>query len=69
INIKDFPGPIVLIPHGASKSIIVKAASICAGYSKAPGDTKVDAQVVNSCGSEIIKATGISPEQVKDLLI
>jgi len=69
IKVKDFPGPIVLIPHGAGKDIIIKAASICAGYSKAPDDTKVDAHVVNSCGSEIIKVTAISPTEVKELLI
>jgi len=69
IKIKDFPGPIVLIPHRAGKNIIIKAASICAGYSKAPNNTQVDAQVVNSCGSEIIKVTGISPAEVKNLLI
>ncbi|MCD4804389.1 MAG: tRNA 4-thiouridine(8) synthase ThiI [Desulfobacterales bacterium] len=69
IKVKDFPGPIVLIPYKASKDIIIKAASICTGYSKAPDNTKVDAQVVNSCGSEIIKVTAISPEEVKKLLI
>ena len=69
IKVKDFPGPIVIVPHRASKDIIIKAASICAGYSKAPGNTKVDVQVVNSRGSEIIKVTAISPEKVKELLI
>ena len=69
IKVKHFPGPIVLLPHRASKDIIIKAASICAGYSKAPGDTKVNVHVVNSCGSEIIKVTGTSPEKVKELLI
>jgi len=69
IKVKNFSGPIVLIPHRASKDIIIKAASICAGYSKTPDNTKVDAQVVNSCGSEIIKVTAISPEEVKELLI
>jgi len=69
IKIKNFSGPIVLIPHRASKDIIIEAASICAGYSKAPDNTKVDAQVVNSRGSEIIKITAISPTEVKELLI
>ena len=69
IKVKDFPGPIVIVPHRASKDIIIKAASICAGYSKAPGDTKADVQVVNSCGNETIKVTAISPEKVKELLI
>jgi len=69
IKVKNFPGPIVLVPQKADKDIIIKAASICAGYSKAPDNKKVDAKVVNSCGSEIIKVTGISPEEVKDLLI
>ena len=69
IKVKDFPGPIVLVPRKADKDIIIKAASICAGYSKAPDNTKVDASVVNSCRSETIKVTGISPEEVKELLI
>jgi len=69
IKVKKFPGPIVLVPKKADKDIIIKAASICAGYSKAPDNTKVDACVVSSRESEIIKVTGISPEEVKDLLI
>lgn len=69
IKVKDFPGPIVLMPYKASKDIIIKAASICTGYSKAPDNTKVEAQVVNSYGSEIIKVTAISPEEAKELLI
>jgi tRNA-specific 2-thiouridylase len=69
IKIKNFPGPIVLVPAKASKDIIIKASSICAGYSKAIDNTQVDAQVVNPYGSETIKVTGTSPEAIKEFLI
>ena len=69
IKVKNFPGPIALLPHQFTKDIIIKAASICTGYSKAPDNTQVDAQVVNLNGSEIIKVTGISPADIKSLLI
>jgi len=69
IKVKGFPGPIVLIPHKTSKDIIIKAAAICVGYSKAPVNTQVDVSAVNSCESEIIKVTGISPKEIKNLLI
>ena len=69
IKVKDFPSPIVLVPHKASKDMIIKAAAICVGYSKAPANTQVDVSVVNSCGSDTIKVTEISPEKIKALLI
>ena len=69
IKVKNFPGPIVLVPHRAGKDIIIKAASICAGYSKAPDNTNVDVHVAAPIKSETIKVTKISPEEVKGLLI
>ena len=69
LKLKNFPGPIVLVPYGASKDIIIKAASICAGYSKAPENTQVDVHVFNPWGTEIIKVTGTCPSEVKNLLI
>ena len=69
IKVKDFPSPIVLVPHKASKDIIIKAAAICVGYSKASANTQVDVSAVNSCGTDTIKVTGISPAEIKELLI
>jgi tRNA U34 2-thiouridine synthase MnmA/TrmU len=69
IKVKNFPSPIVLIPNRASKSIIIKAASICAGYSKVPDNKKIDVYITTPSKSEIIKVKKMSPEEVKSLLI
>ncbi len=36
LRVRDYPGPITIIPHGASQEAIAKAASICVRYSDAP---------------------------------
>ncbi len=41
LDVKDHPSPIAVIPHGASETTIVKAASICVRYSDAPRNEKV----------------------------
>jgi len=69
IKIKKYPGPIVLMPNGGKKEIIALAASICAGYSKAPELTPVDAKAATPQGTEIIKVLGIPPKDVRHFLI
>lgn len=64
-----FPGPIVLMPHGGRKEIMILAASICAGYSKAPGLTPVEVGAVTPKGLEAIKVIGIPPNDVRHFLI
>ena len=41
LDVRDYPGPITLITHGASEEAISKAASICARYSDAPINEEV----------------------------
>jgi tRNA-specific 2-thiouridylase len=36
IDVRDYPSPIAMIPHGGSEETIAKAASICVTYSDAP---------------------------------
>jgi tRNA-specific 2-thiouridylase len=69
IKVKKFPGPIVLMPHGGSKEIMILAASICAGYSKAPDDTPVEVGAETTHESEIIQIIGIPPKEIKHFLI
>jgi predicted ribosome quality control (RQC) complex YloA/Tae2 family protein len=69
IKVKKFPGPIGLVPHGAKKDAIMLAASICAGYSKAPNFSSVEVQVKSANDKEIIRVIGIPPEDVKKLMI
>ena len=41
LDVRDHPGPIVIIPHGAQEEVIAKAASMCVRYSDAPRDEKI----------------------------
>ena len=60
IKVNNFPGPTVLMPHGGSKrEIMILAASICAGYSKAPVSTSVQVGAVTPKGNETFKVIGI----------
>ncbi len=69
IKVKKFPGPIALVPHGAKKDTIILAATICAGYSKAPNFSSVEVQVNAADGKEVIRVIGIPPEDVKKLMV
>ena len=69
IKVKKFPGPIVLMPHGGSKEIMILAASICAGYSKAPDATPVEVGAETPKGHETIKVIGIPPADIRHFLI
>jgi tRNA-specific 2-thiouridylase len=69
IDVKDYPSPIALIPHGGSKDIIYLAGSICVGYSKAPNLTPLDVTVKTAKGKHVIQVIGLPPSDVKKLLI
>jgi tRNA U34 2-thiouridine synthase MnmA/TrmU len=69
IKVKNFPGPTVLMPHGGSKEMMILAASICAGYSKAPDATSVQVGAVTPKGNEIFTVIGIPPTDIKHFLI
>jgi hypothetical protein len=69
IKVKNFPGPTVLMLHGGSKEMMILAASICAGYSKAPDATSVQVGAVTPNGNEIFKVIGIPPADIKHFLI
>ena len=69
IKVKKFPGPIAVVPHGAQKDTIFLAATICAGYSKAPYFSSVKVQVKSAQGKEVLEVIGIPPEDVKKLMI
>jgi len=51
LEVRDYPSPIALIPHGASEEVIAKAASICVRYSDAPANE--EAVVVYRRGEEM----------------
>jgi len=69
LEVVDFPGPITLVPRGGSKEMLTLAASICVGYSKAPGLAPVVVSVTNAANSQTITVLGIPPKDVQHFMI
>ncbi len=69
LETKSFPGPLVLIPQRCAKNGVEQAASICAGYSKAPVNRSVEVSVTTPEGQNEITVTPIPSCEVQDLLI
>lgn len=69
IKVVKYPGPTVLMPSGGKQEVMALAASICAGYSKAPELVQIDVKAATPQRTEIIKVLGISPKDIRHLLI
>jgi tRNA U34 2-thiouridine synthase MnmA/TrmU len=69
IDVKDYPSPIALVPHGARKESILLAASICTGHSKAPQLELVDVLVKTAKKKQTIKVIALQPDDVRKLMI
>jgi tRNA U34 2-thiouridine synthase MnmA/TrmU len=66
---QNIPGPVLLVPYGADIDTLRLAASICAGYSRASQDTRVEVQVVSPKGRATITTKGILPGEIKAFMI
>jgi len=69
LKTRSYPGPLVVIPNGAVRETILLAASVCAGYGKAPADTPVQVKVISSKGRENVTVLPITPKDVGKYLI
>ena len=70
IKTRDYPGPLALVPHGGKPAAVMLAATICAGYSKAPKMVQaVAADVVRPGGREVLQVIALPPADFKRLLI
>lgn len=69
IDVKDYPSPIALVPHGAATESIMLAASICTGHSKAPQMAPVDVLIKTGKTSKTIKVIALQPDDVRKMLI
>ena len=69
IDVKDYPSPIALIPHGAEKDSVMLAASICTGHSKAPKLAPVKVIVKTGRKKKTIQVIALQPDDVRKLLI
>ncbi|MBU1053261.1 MAG: tRNA 4-thiouridine(8) synthase ThiI [Proteobacteria bacterium] len=69
LKVKDFPGPLAIMPNGGSNDTIILAASICAGYSKAPELSEINVTATTPKGDRTIKVLAIPPEKIRHLMI
>lgn len=69
LKVDNFPGPLVVIPGGGSDPMVMLAASICAGYSKAPGDSPVKVNVQQGDNQRQVTVLGIPPITSKRYMI
>lgn len=68
-NVNGFPGPVAVMPHGGSREIIILAASICGGYSKAPEYSPITVNARTPEGTETIRVLAIPPAKIGHLII
>ena len=69
LKVVDFPGPLVVIPYGGSDPMVMLAAGICAGYSKAPDDAPAKVSVQRGRKRRQVAMLGIPPAQSKKFMI
>ena len=69
LKVRKFPGPLVVIPNGSTRDTVFLAASVCAGYSKAPADTPAQVKVISPKGQENVTVLPIAPKTVSKYLI
>ncbi len=69
IDVKEYPSPIALVPHGAKHDSIQLAAAICTGYSKAPKLSPVDVLIKTSGKIKAIQVIAILPQDAAGMLV
>jgi len=69
INAPSVPGPVVIVPGGASPAEIQQAAAVCVGYSKSPAGEPVEVTVTTPRGSESTAIEGLPPTESRTFMI
>jgi tRNA U34 2-thiouridine synthase MnmA/TrmU len=69
LKTQQIPGPVVLVPLEAGNDEIQQAASICAGYSKAPENMDVAVEVVSPSDVSTLWVAGMRPEFIQSMMI
>jgi len=69
IRLKGSPGPMVLIPNVSGGNSTKFGAAICIGYSKVSNLEPTDVSIKTPKGKETVQMLGISPSDIKQLLI
>ena len=69
LNVDNFPGPLVVMPSGGPEPMLMLAAGICAGYSKASNDLPVTVNVKERKEYRQVTVLGIPPGECKKFMI
>jgi hypothetical protein len=69
IKVIQSPGPLVLVPDGGEADKLTLAATICAGYSKAPNTQPADVSIEGKAGRSVLQVLGLPPKMFQHLLI
>ncbi|BBO78811.1 tRNA 4-thiouridine(8) synthase ThiI [Desulfosarcina widdelii] len=69
LKVENFPGPLVVMPSGGSDPMVMLAAAICAGYSKAPDEQPTTVIVQQGKKRRKVTVLGIPPAENKKFLI
>jgi len=69
LKVEKFPGPLVVLPAGGSEPMVMLAAAICAGYSKAPDERPTTVIVQQGKKRRKLTVLGIPPAQSKKFMI
>lgn len=69
INAPSVPGPMVIVPGGASPVEIQQAAAVCVGYSKSPKGEPVEVTITTPRGRETTAVMGLPPQESRAFMI
>ena len=69
LKVKDFPGPLVVIPGGADEDAVTLAAGICTGYSKAPNTSPTLVTIQVEGHQRQVTVLGVPPSECKRYMI
>ena len=68
-KLKNWPGPVSLVPNGCGSLMVKRAAAICAGYSKAPCGKPVEVLVIKGGRETSLTVIPTAPAENKVFLL
>jgi len=69
IGVRDFPGPVCLVPHGGGEKTLEAAAGICASYSDAPPQAEIVVRCRIGRDTRLLTVKAPSKESFQDRVI
>ncbi|MCG6893919.1 MAG: tRNA 4-thiouridine(8) synthase ThiI [Desulfobacteraceae bacterium] len=69
LNLRDFPGPVVVVPRPVGSDALQWAAALCAGYGKAPADRPAAVNIEQHGENRVVEVEPLPPDRARDYLI